>query len=102
MFAVDAVGGIIFGGHHPQTWRGWTFRTQTWVHLAEQLTATADSFDARLQIFWRGSQSPGRDADSIVVFRPFGLGALDLAAADFVRKLGLAQGKGMMIESFLP
>jgi len=51
MFAVDAVGCIIFGGHHPETWRGWTFRTQTSVHLAEQLTATADSFDARLQIF---------------------------------------------------
>jgi N-[(2S)-2-amino-2-carboxyethyl]-L-glutamate dehydrogenase len=43
-----------------------------------------------------------RDADSIVVFRPFGLGALDLAVADFVRKLGHAQGRGTMIGSFLP
>ena len=51
MFAVDAVGSIIFGGHHPRTWRGWTSRAQTSDHLAEQLTATADSFDARLQIF---------------------------------------------------
>jgi cysteine synthase len=48
MFAVDAVGGIISGGHHPRTWRGWTSRAQKSVHLAEQLTATADSFDARL------------------------------------------------------
>jgi cysteine synthase len=35
MFAVDAVGCIIFSGHHPQTWRGWTFRTQTSDYLAE-------------------------------------------------------------------
>jgi ornithine cyclodeaminase/alanine dehydrogenase-like protein (mu-crystallin family) len=49
-----------------------------------------------------GKAAPGRDADSIVVFSPFGLGALDLAVADFVRKPGLAQGNGMMIESFLP
>jgi ornithine cyclodeaminase/alanine dehydrogenase-like protein (mu-crystallin family) len=49
-----------------------------------------------------GKAASRRDADSIVVFSPFGQGALDLAVADFVRKLGLAQGKGMMIESFLP
>jgi N-(2-amino-2-carboxyethyl)-L-glutamate synthase len=30
------------------------------------------------------------------------LGALDLAVADFVRQLGLEQGKGTMIGSFLP
>jgi cysteine synthase len=51
IFTVDAVGGIIFGGHYPRTRRGWVSRAQTSVHLAEQLTATADSFDARLQIF---------------------------------------------------
>jgi hypothetical protein len=49
-----------------------------------------------------GKAASRRDADSIVVFSPFGLGALDLAVADYVRKLGLAQGKGRMIESFLP
>jgi hypothetical protein len=49
-----------------------------------------------------GKAAPGRDAYSIVVFSPFGLGALYLAVADFVRKPGLAQRNGMMIESFLP
>jgi hypothetical protein len=49
-----------------------------------------------------GKAASRRDADTIVVFGPFELGALDLAVADFVRKLGLAHGKGMMIESFLP
>jgi ornithine cyclodeaminase/alanine dehydrogenase-like protein (mu-crystallin family) len=49
-----------------------------------------------------GKAASRRDADSRVVFSPLGLGSLDLAVADFVRKLGLAQGKGMMIESFLP
>ena len=59
IFTVDAVGGIIFGGHYPRTRRGWVSRAQTSVHLAEQLTATADSFDARLQMFWWGRPPPG-------------------------------------------
>jgi ornithine cyclodeaminase/alanine dehydrogenase-like protein (mu-crystallin family) len=49
-----------------------------------------------------GKAASREDADSIVVFSSFGLGALDLAVSDFVRRLGLAQGKGKMVESFLP
>jgi ornithine cyclodeaminase len=49
-----------------------------------------------------GKAAARRDAESIVIFSPFGLGVLDLAVADFVRRLGLAQGKGTMIGSFLP
>jgi hypothetical protein len=49
-----------------------------------------------------GKAASRRDAESIVVFNPFGLRGLDLAVAGFVKKLGLAQWKGTMIESFIP
>lgn len=39
---------------------------------------------------------------SITVFSPFGLGILDLAVAQFVHEQALAQGKGIVIKSFMP
>jgi ornithine cyclodeaminase len=49
-----------------------------------------------------GKAASRRDPETIVVFSPFGLGVLDIALADLVRDLGLEQGKGTMIGSFLP
>jgi len=77
-------------------------REQTSVHLAEQLTGGRGFLRCAIADILMGKAASRRDADSIVVFSPFGLGALDLAVADFVRKLGLAQGKGTLIDSFLP
>jgi len=77
-------------------------REQTSVHLAEQLTGGRGFLRCAIADILMGKAASRRDAESIVVFSPFGLGALDLAVADFVRKLGLAQGKGTMIDSFLP
>jgi N-[(2S)-2-amino-2-carboxyethyl]-L-glutamate dehydrogenase len=77
-------------------------REQTSVHLAEQLTGHRGFLRCTIADVLMGKAASRRDAESIVVFSPFGLGVLDLAVADFVRKLGLAQGKGTMIGSFLP
>jgi N-[(2S)-2-amino-2-carboxyethyl]-L-glutamate dehydrogenase len=77
-------------------------REQTSVHLAEQLTGNRRFLRCAIADVLAGKAAPRRDAESIVVFSPFGLGVLDLAVADFVRKLGLAQGKGTTISSFLP
>ena len=77
-------------------------REQTSVHLAEQLTGGRGFLRCAIADILMGKAASRRDAESIVVFSPFGLGALDLAVADFVRKLGLAQGKGTLIDSFLP
>jgi len=77
-------------------------RAQTSVHLAEQLTGNREFLRCEIADVLTGKAASRRDAESIVIFSPFGLGVLDLAVADFVRKLGLAQGKGTMISSFLP
>jgi 2,3-diaminopropionate biosynthesis protein SbnB len=77
-------------------------REQTSVHLAEQLTGNRGFLRCAIADVLVGKAAARRDAESIVIFSPFGLGVLDLAVADFVRRLGLAQGKGTMIGSFLP
>lgn len=53
---------------------------------------------------WRNYQRSGaaRTGNSAAVFSPFGLGILDVALAKTVRDIGLQQGKGTVIESFLP
>jgi 2,3-diaminopropionate biosynthesis protein SbnB len=77
-------------------------RAQTSVHLAEQLTGNRGFLRCTLADVLMGKAASRMDTESIVVFSPFGLGVLDLAIADLVRELGLAQGKGTMIGSFLP
>jgi len=77
-------------------------RAQTSVHLAEQLAGNRGFLRCTLADVLMGKAAPRKDAESIVVFSPFGLGVLDLAVADFVRNLGIAQEKGTTIRSFLP
>lgn len=77
-------------------------RAQTSIHLAEQLTGNRGFLRCTIAEVLMGEAASRRDAESIVVFSPFGLGVLDLAVADFVRNLGIAQGKGTAIGSFLP
>jgi N-[(2S)-2-amino-2-carboxyethyl]-L-glutamate dehydrogenase len=77
-------------------------RAQTSVHLAEQLSGNRGFLRCTLADILMRNTVTRRDAKSTVVFNPFGLGILDLALADLVRELGLAQGKGTMISSFLP
>jgi len=77
-------------------------RAQTSVHLAEQLTGNREFLRCTLADVLMGKAASRVDTKSITIFSPFGLGVLDLAIADLVRELGLAQGKGTMIGSFLP
>lgn len=77
-------------------------RAETSVHLAEQLTGNRDFIRCTLADILRGVAPARRDDDSISIFSPFGLGVLDLALSEFVRRQGLEQGLGTMIPAFLP
>jgi 2,3-diaminopropionate biosynthesis protein SbnB len=77
-------------------------RAQTSVHLAEQLTGGRDFIRCSLADILMGTAAARRDAESLTVFSPFGLGVLDLAVSRLVRDLALEQGWGTIIRSFLP
>lgn len=77
-------------------------RAQTSLHLAEQMSGNRDFIRCTLADVSMGRVSPRRDAESLTVFSPFGLGVLDLAVSQLVYKLGMEQQCGMFIESFLP
>jgi N-[(2S)-2-amino-2-carboxyethyl]-L-glutamate dehydrogenase len=77
-------------------------RAQTSIHLAEQVAGNRDFIRCTLADILSGKADPRRDAESPVIFSPFGLGVLDLAVSKIVRDLGLEQGVGTIIKSFLP
>lgn len=77
-------------------------RAETSIHLAEQLTGHRDFVRCTLADILRGVAPARRDVESISIFSPFGLGVLDLALSEFVRRQGLEQGMGTIIPSFLP
>ena len=77
-------------------------RAQTSVHLAEQLTGHREFIRCTLADILRGHAPARRDATTITVFSPFGLGVLDLALGKFVRDLAYQQHKGALISAFLP
>ena len=77
-------------------------RAQTSIHLAEQLTGTRAHIRCTLADIYQGKAAPRRDARSIVVFSPFGLGILDLAVGKLVRDLAQAQGKSTLVPAFQP
>jgi ornithine cyclodeaminase len=77
-------------------------RAQTSIHLAEQIAGSRDFIRCALADVTRVAVPARKDDQSIAVFSPFGLGILDIAVSDLVRKLSLEEGRGMSIESFLP
>lgn len=77
-------------------------RAETSIHLAEQLTGHRDFVRCTLADILRGVAPARRDGESISIFSPFGLGVLDLALSEFVRRQGLEQGMGTIIPAFLP
>jgi N-[(2S)-2-amino-2-carboxyethyl]-L-glutamate dehydrogenase len=77
-------------------------RAQTSVHLAKQLTGKDDFIRCTLSDVLLGQAPPRRDPESVLLFSPFGLGVLDLAVSELVYKLAREQGRGVIIDSFLP
>jgi 2,3-diaminopropionate biosynthesis protein SbnB len=77
-------------------------RAETSLHLAERLVSNRDFIRCVLADITSGKASARRDADSVTVFSPFGLGVLDLAVSKLVRELALTNDQGIVISSFLP
>lgn len=77
-------------------------RAQTSVHLAEQLTGTRDFIRCTLADVLRGDAPATVGDERPTVFSPFGVGVLDLAIGKLVRDLSIAEGRGIMLDDFLP
>jgi ornithine cyclodeaminase len=77
-------------------------RAQTSLHLTEQLVGHRNFIRCNLADILRGAAPARRDAESIAVFSPFGLGVLDLAVGKLVCDRALKQSRGSLISSFLP
>lgn len=76
-------------------------RAGTSLHLAEQQAGNRDFVASSLgEILVSGT--PFVRDDAVTVFSPFGLGCLDLAVADLVRRAALSRGLGTSLENFLP
>ncbi|MDT8912930.1 2,3-diaminopropionate biosynthesis protein SbnB [Amycolatopsis sp. PS_44_ISF1] len=76
-------------------------RASTSLHLAEQETGDRRFVTAALgDLLVPGARSPRRE-DLLTLFSPFGLGVLDLALADFVRREAVRRQLGVQVP-FLP
>jgi ornithine cyclodeaminase len=75
-------------------------QAQTSVHLAAQQVGHRDFIRCSLADVLRGTASARRDASSVTVFSPFGLGILDLAVSKLAYDLALAENLGTVISSF--
>jgi ornithine cyclodeaminase len=77
-------------------------RAATSLHLAEQKTGSRDFISSSLGEVLISGTPYVRDEESLTVFSPFGLGCLDLAVADLVRREAQSRGLGTTLAGFLP
>ncbi|CAM5326839.1 MULTISPECIES: 2,3-diaminopropionate biosynthesis protein SbnB [Streptomyces] len=77
-------------------------RESTSLHLAEQLCGNRDFIATSLGSVLRSGKPFRRAEDRVTVFSPFGLGILDLALADLVRRRAEPLGLGTRAPDFLP
>lgn len=77
-------------------------RAQTSIHLTEQQVGHRDFIRCTLADVTQGTAPARKDAQSVAVFSPFGLGVLDMAVGQLVYELALKEGRGIVIDSFLP
>ncbi|MFJ6380976.1 2,3-diaminopropionate biosynthesis protein SbnB [Kitasatospora sp. NPDC092039] len=77
-------------------------RAATSLHLAEQEAGDREFITATIGGLLAGPAPGPRDPRRTTVFSPFGLGILDLALADLVRRGAEAGGGGTRLDDFLP
>ncbi|MBE1491979.1 2,3-diaminopropionate biosynthesis protein SbnB [Plantactinospora soyae] len=77
-------------------------RERTSLHLTELQVGHRNFIDAPIGQILRGTGGFRRDPSRRVVFSPFGLGALDIALAEFVRAAAVERGLGVRVDNFLP
>lgn len=77
-------------------------RANTSIHLTEQLTGNRSFIRCTLADILLQKMPARLDEESVAIFSPFGLGILDLAAAQLVLEEGLKQNMGTVLPAFLP
>ncbi|MEH1102537.1 2,3-diaminopropionate biosynthesis protein SbnB [Micromonospora sp. CPCC 205561] len=77
-------------------------RERTSLHLAEQLTGGREFIHTTIGRLAGGAPLPHADVAGPVVVSPFGLGVLDIALAEHVRRTAARRGLGVRIDDFTP
>ncbi|MFP3989075.1 2,3-diaminopropionate biosynthesis protein SbnB [Streptomyces sp. E11-3] len=77
-------------------------RERTSLHLAEIATGGREFVDAEIGGLLRGTAAVTREPGRPVVYSPFGLGVLDIALAEYVRREAGRDGRGIRVDDFLP
>jgi ornithine cyclodeaminase len=81
---------------------GHVCREGTSLFLAEELTGGREFIGASIGELLCGRSDFTREPGRTVIFSPFGLGALDVALAEFVLTAAVSRGLGTEIEDFIP